>query len=142
LRTTRALDDSSILGVVHLASEQKWGLASDLAKRFLERDTYKCFEIPSTATGNIGRNKLQTYRDALNAEKIYFIEDIITHRNYKQHAVTDSSFLKNILIKKDGEHESLGSVSLLLTQPAPRVARIYFRSKEDRDRGQTIFRAL
>ncbi len=67
----QALDDSSVLVAVHLAAEQKWGLASDLAKRFLKRDTYKCFEIPSTATGNIGRNKLQHYRDALNENKIY-----------------------------------------------------------------------
>lgn len=137
-----AMDDSSILTVAHIAAENKWGLASELADRFLKRDNYKCFEIPSTATGNIGRNKLERYRRALIDEKIYFIEDILSHRSYKQHAVTDSDFLKNILIKKDGEIESLGSVSLLLTEPAPRVARIYFRSEADRERAKTIFRNL
>jgi HD superfamily phosphohydrolase len=137
-----ALDDSSVLVVAHIASEKELGLASDLAKRFLRRDNYKCLEIPSTATGNIGRNKLEKFRTALRNENIYFIEDIISHRSYKQHEVTDSGFLKNILIKKDGEIESLGSVSLLLTEPAPRVARIYFRSESDRDRAQAIFRGL
>jgi uncharacterized protein len=138
----QCLDDSSVLAIAHVASEQNWGLATDLAVRFLNRDNYKCFEIPSTATRNIGRNKLEKYRTALHDAGIYFIEDILSHRSYKQHEVTDSSFLKNILIRNDGEVESLGSVSLLLTEPAPRVARVYFRTAADRDRAQEIFRSL
>jgi HD superfamily phosphohydrolase len=137
-----ALDDSSVLAVAHVASEQKWELATDLANRFLDRDTYKCFEIPNTNTGQIGRIKLGKYRNALRDEGLYFIEDILSHRSYKQHAVTDSNFLKNILIKQDGEHESLGKVSLFLKEVAPRVARLYFRTKDDRDQGQEIFRKL
>ena len=137
-----ALDDSSVLAMAHVASEQNWGLATELADRFLNRDTYKCFEIPNTTTRQIGRNKLEKYRDALKDEELYFVEDIVSHRSYKQHAVTDSNFLKNILIKQDGEHESLGSVSLFLKEAAPRVARLYFRTREDRDKGQEIFRKL
>lgn len=136
------LDDSSVLAVAHTAAQQNWGLGSKLAVRFLNRDTYKCFELPTTATRNIGRNKLEKYRAALNEKNIYFIEDILSHRSYKQHAVTDSSFLKNILIKKDGEFESLGSISLLLKEPAPRVARLYFRTEEDRNSAKTIFQSL
>jgi hypothetical protein len=85
---------------------------------------------------------LERYRDALKNEKIYFVEDIVVHRSYKQHAPTDPNFLKNILIKHEGEVEPLGSVSLHITEPAPRVARMYFRSGEERDRAQTIFRGL
>jgi HD superfamily phosphohydrolase len=44
-----AMDDSSIVSVAHVASENQWGLASELADRFFKRDPYKCFEIPSTA---------------------------------------------------------------------------------------------
>jgi uncharacterized protein len=128
--------------LVHLAADNEWGLATELARRFLKRDTYKCFEIPPTATGNIGRIKLDRYRAALRDSGLYFVEDKLSHRSYKQHAVTDSNFLKNILIKKQGEFESLGSVSQLLKEPAARVARLYFRSAEDRDKGQTIFYAL
>jgi HD superfamily phosphohydrolase len=136
------LDDSSILVAARIAADNDWGLATDLAQRFLNRDNYKCFELPNTASGNIGRNKLEKYRAALRAEDIYFIEDILAHRSYKQHEVTDSNFLKNILIEINGEIESLGSVSLLLKEPAPRVARIYFRSISDRDRAKEIFRSL
>ena len=138
----QALDDGSILNMAHVAADNNWGLASELANRFLQRKPYKCFEIPPTATGNVGRNKLDRYRAALREAKIYFIEDIFSHRSYKQHAVTDLSFLKNILIKKAGEHELLGNVSLLLKEPAPRVARLYFRTAEDRDAGKTIFQGL
>src|ERR1700722_20128573 len=107
-----------------LAADADWGLASVLARTYLERDTYKCFELPSTSTGNIGRNKLVRFREALKEKEIYFVEDKLSHRNYKQHAVTDESFLKNILIKIDGEHESLGSVSALLKTPVVRVVRV------------------
>jgi HD superfamily phosphohydrolase len=137
-----ALDDNSILSVAHIAAEHDWDQASVLANRFLRRHPYKCFEIPPTQTGNVGRRKLERFREALREKHIYFIEDILSHRSYKQHAVTDSSFLKNILIKKDGEHESLGSVSLLLKEPAPRVARIYFKTSDDRDAGKAIFQSL
>jgi HD superfamily phosphohydrolase len=142
LEDYQRLDDSSVLAIVHIAAEQKWGLASNLAVRFLGRDVYKCFELPASITGNIVRNKLERFRESLRNENIYFIEDRISHRNYKQHAVTDSNFLKNILIKKQGEHESLGSVSPLLTQPTARVARLYFRTVDDRDRAQAIFKSL
>lgn len=136
------LDDSSILSVAHIASENSWGLVSQLAKRYLERDNYKCFELPSTATGNIGRNKLVRFRDALTDRQIYFVEDRLSHRNYKQHAVTDENFLKNILIKINGEHESLGHVSSLLKTPVNRVARIYFRNEDDREVGKRLFNEL
>lgn len=142
LERYQMLDDSSILTVAHLAAEAQWGLASDLARRYLARDTYKCFELPSTASGNITRNKLQRFRQALQESDIYFVEDKLVHRNYKQHAVTDESFLKNILIKINGEHESLGSVSALLKTPVTRVARVYFRSNEDCQYGQGIFQGL
>jgi uncharacterized protein len=134
-----ALDDSSVLAVAHIAAENEWGLGSDLARRFLKRENYKCFELPSTSTGNIGRKKLERFRAALQEKGLYFIEDIVSHRNYKQHAVTDTSFLKNLLIKKDGEYESLGHVSSLLTGPVARVARIYFRSDQDREAAKSAF---
>lgn len=138
----RNLDDSSILTVAHIAAEYNWGLVSELAKRYLERDNYKCFELPSTATGNIGRNKLVRFRGALTEKGIYFVEDRLSHRSYKQHAVTDENFLKNILIKVDGEHESLGSVSSLLKTPVSRVARFYFRNQKDREDGEKLFNEL
>ncbi len=142
LERYQCLDDSSVLSIAHLAAVNDWGLASTLAKRYLDRDTYKCFELPSTTTGNIGRNKLVRFREALQGRGIYFVEDKLSHRNYKQHAVADENFLKNIIIKVDGEHESLGSVSALLKTPVVRVVRIYFRSEEDRAMGQEIFLSL
>jgi hypothetical protein len=129
------------MAATHAAAQNKWGAASELAVRFLNRLPYKCFELPNTGQ-NIPRNKLQRYRTALTEGGIYFIEDILSHRSYKQHAVTDSNFLKNILIRKDGEHESLGNVSLHLKEPAPRVARLYFRNDDERDRAKEIFRQL
>jgi len=67
------MDDHSVVTVAHILAENNWGLASELAERFFVRDIYKCLEIPSTATGNIGRNKLERYRGALRTENLYFI---------------------------------------------------------------------
>lgn len=58
------LDDSSILTAAHIASENSWGLSTDLATRYLRRMPYKCFELSSTQTGNVGRNKLDRFRGA------------------------------------------------------------------------------
>jgi HD superfamily phosphohydrolase len=88
-----ALDDNSILTVARIAAENSWGQASALANRFLRRQPYKCFELPPTQTGNVGRRQLDRYRAALREKTIYFIDDILSHRCYKQHAVTDSSLI-------------------------------------------------
>jgi hypothetical protein len=117
-------------------------MASDLAARFLYRKPYKSFEVPSTESGTIPRIKLSKFRDCLHESGIYFVEDLISHRSYKQHDVTDSNFLKNILIKRNGEPESLGSVSDLLKVPMKRVARIYFRDDVDRESAVKIFGSL
>jgi hypothetical protein len=133
------LDDASVAAVAHIAAANEWGRASHLARRFLIRDVYKCLQLPSTTSGNVPRNKLERFRAKLRAEDIHFIEDIVSHRSYKQHAVTDTNFLKNILIKKEGEIESLGIVSDFLKAPATRVARVYFENGEARERARTIF---
>jgi hypothetical protein len=75
---------------------------------------------------------LERFREALKDKDIYYLEDIVSMRSYKQYAVTDSDFLKNILIWKGTEIESLGNVSSILTAPAKRSARIYFRDESAR----------
>jgi hypothetical protein len=141
LETYLALDDSSIVAVAHIAANSQWGVSSELARRFLCRDLCKCFELPPTETGSVPRAKLERFRSKLSEGKIPYIEDIVAQREYKQHDVTNSSFLKNILIKVGGEIESLGSVSSLVRTPARRSARIYFRTVEHRDRAAGLFDA-
>jgi hypothetical protein len=121
LDTYLELDDSSIVSIANIAARQNWDRASMLAKRFLERDIYKCFEVP-TENGLIPRNRLDRFRHKLNAYGITFVSDIISQRSYKQHAVTNAQFLKNILIRRSGEIASLGDVSDLLKAPARRSA--------------------
>jgi uncharacterized protein len=96
-------------------------------------------ELPSTSTGNIRRNKLDRFRTCLRDENIRFIEDIVANRSYKQHAVTDANFLKNILIRREGEHESLGNIIAILKAPATRVARVYLENDKERERAAELF---
>jgi len=133
------LDDASLIDVVKLSARKNWGLATELARRFFSRDLYKCFELQNTESGSVPRRKLEKFRTALTENGIYFVEDILSHRSYKQYAVTDSNFLKNILIWKGNEIESLGTVSDILKVPAKRTARIYFRNSTDRDSALAIY---
>lgn len=135
------LDDLSLIELTKLCARNDWGLASELAKRFFARDLYKCFELQNTEGGNVPRRKLDRFRSALADSSIYYVEDIISLRSYKQYAVTDANFLKNILIWKRQEIEPLGSVSDILKVPPKRSARIYFRTSADRDAAAKIYAA-
>ncbi|HEY1781301.1 MAG TPA: HD domain-containing protein [Roseiarcus sp.] len=133
------LDDLSIIELMKISARNHWGLASDLARRFFARDLYKCFELQNTEGGNVPRRKLERFRGALRENGIYFVEDILAHRSYKQYAVTDANFLKNILVSKDHEIEPLGSISDILKVPPKRIARIYFRTSADRDAAIALY---
>jgi HD superfamily phosphohydrolase len=139
ISTYLQLDDFSVVAIAHIAAANQWGEASNLATRFLCRDLYKCFVLPNTDVGSVPRVKLERFRARLLKEEIVCIEDIISHRNYKQYDVTNSSFLKNILIKNGDEIESLGSVSALVKLPAKRSARVYFHNVKDREKAAAIY---
>jgi HD superfamily phosphohydrolase len=140
LDTYLALDDSSIQTITHIAARSDWGLASKLAARFLNRNLYKCFELPNTEAGTVPRARLDRFVQRLSENSIKFIDDIVSQRSLKHYDVTNSSFLKNILIRQGSEIEALGNVSSIVRAPARRVARLYFENREDRDRAEELFR--
>jgi HD superfamily phosphohydrolase len=135
-----ALDDSSIQAITHIAASNDWGRASNLAVRFLDRNLYKCFELPNTEAGTVPRARLDRFKQRLNESRIRYIDDIVSQRSLKHYDVTNSSFLMNILIRQGSEIEALGNVSSIVRAPARRVARLYFENREDRDRAEELFR--
>ncbi|MBK8768853.1 MAG: HD domain-containing protein [Rhizobiales bacterium] len=128
------LDDTSIIHALHSISEGKFGSATSLAKRYFSRDLYKCLELPASNSGAVKSNLAMKFVDALKNEKIDFVPDVIPAKSYKQYAVMEKNFLKNILIKKDGEPQSLGEVSNIVKSLGEKSARLYFKSDDDRSK--------
>jgi HD superfamily phosphohydrolase len=136
------LDDSSIISLLRDLADQKLGQVSRLAQRYFERDTYKCLELPTYSTGEIRKALSIKFIDRLKNSKIEFFDDRVPAKDYKQYDVMDENFLKNILIKKDGEYEPLGWSSEIVKNPPAKKIRIYFTSEHGRDRAAKILKGI
>lgn len=134
------LDDTSIIHALHSIAEGDFGTSTALAKRYFSRDLYKCIELPASNTGAIKQSLAKKFVDALKAEKIDFVSDVITGKTYKQYAVMEKNFLKNILIKKDGEAQSLGEVSNIVKSLGEKSARLYFKSTDDKEKATALLK--
>jgi uncharacterized protein len=109
------LDDSSVVALIHAVAEGEYGPETILARRYLNRDAYKCLELPLTTGGAIKRTQTKRFIDALREEGIFYVYDLLSTRGYKQFDVADEKFLKNIIVRtEDGEHGSLHNVSKIV----------------------------
>lgn len=134
------LDDTSIVSLLRILADTKLGAISDLANRYFKRDVYKCIELPTSSSGEILKSASANFVNALTENRIHFFDDRLPAKSYKQYDVMDETYLKNILIKKDGEYEPLGKVSEIVKNIPPKTIRLYFRSKEDRDRAADLLK--
>jgi HD superfamily phosphohydrolase len=132
------MDDSSIISLLRLIADNKLGPISELANRYFKRAPYKCLELPTSSSGEVRKTASAQFIDALGENKIQFFDDRLPIKSYKQYDVMDDTYLKNILIKKDGEYEPLGNVSEVVKNIPPKTIRIYFRTRDDRDRADRI----
>jgi uncharacterized protein len=126
------LDDSSVIAALHFIAQGKFGEATELAQRYFRRDLFKCLELPTSNSGKLKANLAAKFVDALKSEKIEFIDDVLAAKTYKQYAVMEKNFLKNILIKKENEAEPLGEVSQVVKSLGEKTIRLYFKTSEDK----------
>lgn len=133
-----ALDDSAVMSLIRIVADNRFGAVSKLAQRYFNRDTYKCIELPTSPSGEIRKGASAKFIDALKEKKIFFFDDRVPAKEYKQYDVMDENYLKNILVKRDGEFESLGQISEITKNPPAKKIRLYFRTREDRDKAQAL----
>ncbi|WOJ90099.1 HD domain-containing protein [Methylocapsa polymorpha] len=136
-----ALDDSSVVSLVHLISENEIGEATILAQRYLRRDLYKCLEIPPGDDG-APKQRIKKFIGKLKAENIFHIIDIIGGKTYKQYEVADKRFLENILVKDGEEHIRLHSASKIIKSMPTQASRIYFSNSEDKQKALLLLKSL
>ncbi|MEA2974554.1 MAG: uncharacterized protein QOF19_74 [Alphaproteobacteria bacterium] len=132
------LDDTSIISLLRVIADGNQGPISDLANRYFKRDSYKCLELPTSSSGEILKSASAQFIDVLAEKKIEFFDDRLPAKSYKQYDVMDENYLKNILIKKDGEYEPLGTVSEIVKNIPPKMIRLYFRNTKDRDKAHSL----
>jgi len=123
-------------------ADQKLGQASALARRYFDRDTYKCVELPTYGSGEIRKSAASKFIERLKNSNIEFFDDRLPAKEYKQYDVMDENYLKNILVKKDGEYEPLGWNSEIVKNPPVKKIRVYFKTQQGRDRAVKILADL
>lgn len=125
------MDDSDVISLIHVLADGKYFTATDLARRYLCRDLFKCLEIKPIG-GELPRQKIRRFIEKLRDRGLYFKIDLLKSRSYKQYEVSDRKFLENILIKQADEHFRLHQVSALVRRVPEEVARFYFWNQDDK----------
>lgn len=128
-----SLDDSCIIFALHSIADGNFGKATELAKRYFARNLYKCLELPTNQNGQIKPRLTASFIEALKSKKVPYISDVLPPKSYKQYAVMEENFLKNILIKKGNEPVFLGDASNIVKSLGEKSVRLYFENQELKD---------
>ena len=136
-----ALDDLSFQSFIHAIADSEIEELSSVAKRYLNRDLFKCIEI-APENGEPRRNFIKRFKLRLDEAKIYYKLDFLRGKSFKQYDVADRRYLENILIKTGGEHVRLHSASEVIKNiPAP-TTRFYFKNSEEKSRAKSILSSI
>lgn len=142
LKAYLRLDDNSIVNVVKWASSVQLGEASHLARRFLNRDLYKCFEIPKRPNEAIPGQKVNRFLDLLRDKNFFFHLDRLPLKGYKQFDIADKEFLNNILVidAMTGEPTPIKTLCPSVDYFAEQSpVRLYFRMDADREAASDLW---
>lgn len=135
------LDDVDVVTLLKQLSLRNIGDASEFSRRFLARDPLRCFE-PNDPNREPDRNRTKAFRERLSEKGLWFYLDISKEKGFKHYGALDEDFLKNIMIKVDGQQtRPIGEVNpRIIATVRPRF-RFYFRSENDRAAAQIIWQA-
>lgn len=139
------LDDSAILSLISRVALGNFGRASELAKRFLRRDLFKCFEPPKQPKEDPPNKKIGNFIDSMDEQGITYIKDLPSHKGYKQFEVTDNNFFKNILVRSaiDDEPKSIGTLNPAVVHFADKpTIRFYYDDSHQREQARTLWDSL
>lgn len=137
------LDDSAVLSLIGALANREYGRPTSLARRYLTRDLYKCFEPPHPVDGSPPPSRVMTFRQSLREAEIQFHHDVVPRKTYKQFEVNSEDFLENILVSPTGNPKdcvSIGSVSPVVKNlPTALTVRYYFYSEKDKAAAERIW---
>lgn len=136
------LDDSSIVHSLAWARTNATGRMQRLAQRIADRDLFKCYEVPKRPKEAPPRKRLHNFILELKKSGIWFRQDVLQEKGYKQYAFHSDEYLQNILVYSEFDKEPQPILTL-----APQVeqfvdktpVRLYFESEEDRAKAKAIW---
>jgi uncharacterized protein len=136
------LDDSSVTQSIAWARVNASGRLLHLAKRIASRDLFKCYEVPKRPKEAPPRERLHKFILELKKSKIWYRQDTLQEKGYKQFAFHSDDYLQNILVYSEFDREPQPILTL-----APQVeqfvdktpVRLYFESSEDRAKAVAIW---
>lgn len=138
------LDDFTVWNLVQKCSTLDLGRASELAVRILNRDFFKCFEIPQDIN-NAPPAKINQFRREMERVGLEFMTDKIRSKGFKQYDPEEIDSLKDIFIEPiEGNFAvpfSTCSKTAELLKTSPRN-RFYFDSNEERQKCRDIWKSL
>ena len=145
LESYLALDDHTILTFIKEIAAGDFGDITPLAKRFLSRDLFKCFEPPKHPADAPPLFKIGVFEKLLNDNNIKYFKDVAPSKGYKQYEVGDDHYLDNILVISSHENEPrpVGELSPWVRGLVEKSkVRLYFLNDGDRLSAQDLWKSL
>lgn len=136
------LDDSVIWSTVRFLAENGKDEVSTLSKRLLDRNLFKCFELPKAPKEESDPILAHQFENKLKEKKIKFYKDRIQRKGYKAY---ETDYLKDILVSIEGEKypKALHKLSNWVADMSRGTPlRYYFEETNDRKRAKDIFKEI
>jgi len=142
LETYCRLDDSVIWSTIRFLAENGKEEVSTLSKRLLNRNLFKCFELPKAPKDESDPILAQAFENKLNDKKIKFHKDRIQRKGYKAY---ETDYLKDILVSLEGEKypKALHKLSNWVAEMSRGTPlRYYFEETNDREIAKNIYEEI
>jgi hypothetical protein len=134
------LDDVDVITLLKQLSTRQLGQASEFSARFLCREPLRCFE-PNDPNHDLDRNRTNAFRARLKDKKFWFHLDISKEKGFKHYGALDEDFLRNIMIKVDGQQtRPIGEIAPDVPAKVRARCRFYFLTELDRAAAQKLWK--
>ena len=143
LTTFLSLDDFALWRSIEFVAQSDFGNTSKLARRFLDRDLYKCFEVPISPNLSPPKSQINKFAQELKKNGIIFHVDYTPPKGVKQFDVAGENSFHNIFVwdKGTGNPRPLAELSpavahMIGTPPI----RFYFGTKSEREKAIALWK--
>ncbi|MEX5214545.1 MAG: HD domain-containing protein [Nitrospiraceae bacterium] len=145
LETYINLDDNGIWAIVQFLADSRRGKISEISRRLLDRDLYKCFELPKRPKEEIPLSKANAFERKLRENQIWHERDRLRRKGYKEFGDEGIGYLKNILVYSEGDRAPVPMHVLsrwVQEMPVGAPHRYYFQNDRDRQHALEVWKGL
>lgn len=126
------LDEPLVISLVHHIAEAKLGISSILAKRFLNREVLKCYEV-SLSDAEPNHGKIAGLIKFLRQKGIWHQRDTPRVKGYKHFDVVSQDYVKNIFVRlSQNDFRTLGAMRPHIVKTSGSRVRFYFLDEASR----------